>query len=374
MLVFCKGFDADFAFATAEDGRVFAWGGGGRALFSRTSSTKDAHAVTSVLPITGELLQQDHGKERETTAGSKPELASLSTSCFLLPQELPALSAVSARQIGCGRSAGHIAIVTTSGKCFTWGKGEYGELGVALPSTASATTDGLHHVLPIGSRSSPVATASVGNAHTVVATTDGRLFAWGGNWSGQLGVGAVKRGGVADKRLRFCFPAPTAVEALNNVQVLRVSCGAAHTGVVSADGQLFTFGCGDGGRLGLGSNEDSSSPQLVTALADMVVLDVCCGSWHSLCLAAQRRAKSLPSSSTSPTRRRTSKRAGAHVADEDGDGQGGYVYSFGSGLQGQVRLIVVALDGVVAVADEVVGDSQLGLGKQKTAALPSKRG
>jgi hypothetical protein len=341
VLVFCKGFDADFAFATAEDGRMFAWGGGGRAPFSHTGNTKDAHAVASVSPLTDELTQQEHMKERKATPASKSERASLSTSCFLLPQELPALSAVSAQQLACGRSAGHIALVTTSGKCFTWGKGEYGELGVTLSSTASATTDRLHHVQSIGTRSSPVVVVSVGNSHTAVATADGRLFAWGGNWSGQLGVGAAKRGGVVDKRLRFCFPAPTAVEALNNVQVARVSCGAAHTGVISADGQLFTFGCGDGGRLGLGSNEDASSPQLVMALVDMVVLDVCCGSWHSLCLAAQRRAKAVPSSSASPTKRRASERVGVQIADGDGGGQSGYVYSFGSGLQGQVRCILL---------------------------------
>lgn len=258
---------------------MFAWGGSGRAFFSRSNaSNKDTQAILNLSPMTTEPTQPE-----ETKPANGPSASSLTTtSCFLLPQELPQLSAMSVQQLACGRSAGHIALLTASGECFTWGKGECGELGVNLSSAASARTDTLHHVRPIGARSSPVAAASVGNSHTVVATADGRLFAWGGNWSGQLGVGAARRGGVVDKRLRFCFPAPTAVEALSKVHISRVSCGAAHTGVVSAYGQLFTFGCGDGGRLGLGSNDDASSPQLVTVLADMVVLDVCCGGWHSL--------------------------------------------------------------------------------------------
>ncbi len=33
-------------------------------------------------------------------------------------------------------------------------------------------------------------------------------------------------------------------------RVKKLSCGAAHTGVITEAGQLYMFGCGDGGRLG----------------------------------------------------------------------------------------------------------------------------
>ena len=35
-------------------------------------------------------------------------------------------------------------------------------------------------------------------------------------------------------------------------------CGAAHTGVVTDDGEVYVWGCGDGGRLGLGASQMSS--------------------------------------------------------------------------------------------------------------------
>ncbi|RLN88510.1 hypothetical protein BBJ28_00026179, partial [Nothophytophthora sp. Chile5] len=94
--------------------------------------------------------------------------------------------------------------------------------------------------------------------------------------AGQLALGTTKRAWVKDKRPELCFPSPTLVEAMQTKRITRVSCGAAHTVLASADGQLFTFGCGDGGCLGFGNNDDSFHPQLVVALEKHVVLDACC--------------------------------------------------------------------------------------------------
>ena len=48
-----------------------------------------------------------------------------------------------------------------------------------------------------------------------------------------------------------------------------VSCGAAHTGVITDFGEVYVWGCGDGGRLGLGASRMGTvlSPVRVTAAA-----------------------------------------------------------------------------------------------------------
>jgi alpha-tubulin suppressor-like RCC1 family protein len=218
-------------------------------------------------------------------------------------------------------------MTSDKGECFTWGRGGYGELGAdSCEYGGKAIMEEPGRVAML--EDSQVIAVSVGNAHTTAITDKGRLFAWGSCWSGQLGVGDSKRAGVKDKHLQLCFPTPTIVEALQGKRITRVSCGAVHTAAVAADGQLFTFGCGDGGRLGLGSNDDSFHPQLVNALEKHVVLDVCCGSWHTLCIARER-------DETFPV---IAPRRGREVsATNTSDHTGGYVYSFGSGLQGQVR-------------------------------------
>ncbi|ETP45831.1 hypothetical protein F442_07818 [Phytophthora nicotianae P10297] len=304
-----SGFDANFAFARTEDGLVYAWGGAGRAIFDEAT----AKASRSKIQQQEEVEQNKH----HARGGDG--------SCFLFPRLISSLSSRHSKHIACGRTGGHVAITSDKGECFTWGRGEYGELGTnTCESGAKAVTEEptrvkmLNKVLVIA--------VSVGNTHTAAITDKGRLYTWGGCWSGQLGLGESKRAGVKDKHLQLCFPTPTIVEALQSKRITRVSCGAVHTAVVSADGQLFTFGCGDGGRLGLGSNDGSFHPQHVSALENHVVLDVSCGSWHTLCIAREREE-------TFPVR---APRRVLVTATNCNGSNGGFVYAFGSGLQGQV--------------------------------------
>ncbi|KAH7474659.1 putative E3 ubiquitin-protein ligase HERC3 [Phytophthora ramorum] len=321
-----SGFDANFAFARTDDGQVFAWGGGGRAVFNEPTCRPNVQ------------LQEPAEQSKEAVDRVNSARGGDGGSCFLFPRSVPRLSSKRPMHIACGRTGGHVAMTSSKGECFTWGKGEYGELGTnTCEYGGKGITEFPVHVESL--QNSYIALVSVGNTHTAAITDKGRLYTWGSCWSGQLGLGESKRAGVKDKHLQLCFPTPTFVEALQSRRITRVSCGAVHTAVVSADGQLFTFGCGDGGRLGLGSNEDSFHPQLVRALENNVVLDVCCGSWHTLCVARERE-EAFPT--------RAPRRVLGVSATTSADSAGGFVYSFGSGLQGQ-----------------------LGLGKQKLAALPT---
>jgi hypothetical protein len=45
-------------------------------------------------------------------------------------------------------------------------------------------------------------------------------------------------------------------EKLLSVNVVVVGCGPHHVAVLSEDGEMYTWGRGDGGRLGLGHEED----------------------------------------------------------------------------------------------------------------------
>jgi alpha-tubulin suppressor-like RCC1 family protein len=68
------------------------------------------------------------------------------------------------------------------------------------------------------------------------------------------------------------------------VAIWKVACGFRHTALISSTGQLYTFGHGECGRLGLGDEYSYSAPQLVTKLAMQGVrcIEVACGREHSM--------------------------------------------------------------------------------------------
>jgi len=70
---------------------------------------------------------------------------------------------------------------------------------------------------------------------------DGSLavFMWGRGEDGQLGLGDT-----SDQ------DEPTYVDALRGVGVRQIACGSGHTVVLTTDGEVFTWGRGDDGRLG----------------------------------------------------------------------------------------------------------------------------
>lgn len=65
------------------------------------------------------------------------------------------------------------------------------------------------------------------------------------------------------------LPSPCLVPGLETIRVQAISAGCEHSGVITEDGKLFTWGHGDGGRLGHGDNEPRTVPTQVIALDKM---------------------------------------------------------------------------------------------------------
>ena len=109
------------------------------------------------------------------------------------------------------------------------------------------------------------------NAHSAAVGEDGSLFVWGPGEHGRLGTG-----NTATRR------APTRVGGLP-APVRQVATGQYHTGIVMEAGDLLMCGRGEYGRLGLGDEEDRTTPTLVARVLfdGEAVLMVACGRVHT---------------------------------------------------------------------------------------------
>ncbi|CEO97817.1 CAP-Gly domain-containing protein [Plasmodiophora brassicae] len=72
------------------------------------------------------------------------------------------------------------------------------------------------------------------------------------------------------------------------VVVQQVASGDRHFLALDSEGVIYSWGCGQDGALGNGSLQDQNVPTVVSSLAERVV-EIGCGSRHSICLTDQQR-------------------------------------------------------------------------------------
>lgn len=109
-----------------------------------------------------------------------------------------------------------------------------------------------------------ITSVSAAENHSLAATRDGKVYAWGSNRFGQLGYNSNSVG----KDDRFI---PRKVDELKRMFVVKVASGLRHSVVLCEDGKVFTFGDNSSGQLGIvGSSPGNGKVYRVNALWDAV--------------------------------------------------------------------------------------------------------
>ena len=93
-----------------------------------------------------------------------------------------------------------------------------------------------------------------GGGHTLAVVHPGSVYAFGLNRTGQLGDGSY--------HARPC-PSPRAVRLPSNLAVSWIACGEEFSAAVTGEGQLFMWGFGGSGQLGLGNSGSMRVPRQV---------------------------------------------------------------------------------------------------------------
>lgn len=208
-------------------------------------------------------------------------------------------------------SKAHGVALSATGEIFSWGDNAHGELGVAATSAAEVARNRATVVTTLANYRAVAASAAGQHSVAVcdrVAGHDGVVFAWGSNSCGQLGVGSASKDSVAPGPPSSSSPFPRAlvlhqVSALRSLRIRQVSCGSLYSLALSDEGQVYAWGCSDGGHLGLGNlglspkskgsaasktqqHAHTTPTRVGGALSTLVVLSIACGAWHSACVAA----------------------------------------------------------------------------------------
>lgn len=135
-----------------------------------------------------------------------------------------------------------------------------------------------------------VITVAAGSFHSGAVTESGVVYMWGQNSAGQCAV--VNQDSV---------PEPNSVSISDSenshllpIKILQLACGEEHTLALSLSREIWAWGSGC--QLGLLTTSfPVSKPQKVEHLAGRVVLQIACGTYHSLALV-----QCLPSQDIKP--------------------------------------------------------------------------
>jgi uncharacterized repeat protein (TIGR02543 family) len=187
--------------------------------------------------------------------------------------------------------AGHnfSSLLSNEGRLFMWGNNQAGQLGIG-------NLNDLYSSLPIEitdkfllNDNEHIIDISLGMDHSIAVTSQGRVFTWGRNRYGELGKGTS---GIYDNEL-------SPDEITNNFNldeddfIVKVYAGSEYSMALSNQGRLFSWGRGNDGRLGNGSWEMVLLPTEITGnfdlLSNEVINEVFCGSSHSLVLTSINR-------------------------------------------------------------------------------------
>ena len=127
-----------------------------------------------------------------------------------------------------------------------------------------------HTVDQLASLTGQLSQVAFGKKHMVALTRSGDVFTLGDGSLGQLGHGSTEASSE-----------PQLVKALQGRSIAQVCCGETHCLALSASGDVYTWGQGVDGQLGLGEGSVALVPRYVRALHGSPVKMIAAGGAHS---------------------------------------------------------------------------------------------
>lgn len=215
-----------------DEGKIFSWG--------TRRKIKDKELLTQMIKKSSEtpVLESQHGEKFvKISAGSFHTLAltengniwifgtfkyGVATQDNPSPGHLMLVHAISNSlfdgpivKLDCGWT--HCIVQSASGRIFTWGRGDYGQLGRSCNQSHDSNPHPIEDLLCLNS-------FQCGSEHNLAITNDGRLFTWGWNEHGMCATGDESN-----------VVKPTEVKAVSKLFSVDCGAGAGHCFLLCRD-------------------------------------------------------------------------------------------------------------------------------------------
>ncbi|GMF41206.1 unnamed protein product [Phytophthora fragariaefolia] len=274
--------------AVASDGAVYSWGYNDRGQLGLGSTISKSHTPRMIdslrekYHITTAAVSYHHS----AVVSSNGELLMFGMNdCGQLgldhtqhqhtPQLVDSLSSQVITKVACGLY--HTIAVSSSGEVYSFGKNDYGQLGLGHARNIKVPT---LVKTSLGESDEKIVAVSCGYYHTVTISEKGKLITWGRNDYGQLGIGSKDH-----KNSAQFVPLPL------SSKIKTASCGCYHTLILMSNGRVMVFGRNNKGQLGAGSrtlpSADLPLPVPSNSLANDEVVRIAAGFYSSYILTGR---------------------------------------------------------------------------------------
>lgn len=273
--------------ALASDGTLYAWGTNANGQLGNNSTTQSTVPVVAVLPAAYGYAQvaggnsyslglRADGKAYAWGSNAGGALGDGTNTQRLVPVAVSQGAVpVDMRFAQVSTGFRHSLALAANGTLYAWGRNLEGQLGIGSTTNSNFPLTVSQGDIPVGTRFVQI---TAGYYHSLALAADGTLYAWGLNSAGQLGDGTTTNRTI-----------PVAVTMPAGVRFVQVSAANAHSLALAADGTVYAWGTNFTGQVGIGTAAASLVPVAVSQ-GDIPVgtrfVQVAAGSDHSLALAA----------------------------------------------------------------------------------------
>jgi uncharacterized repeat protein (TIGR02543 family) len=269
--------------ALTESGALYTWGQGNKGQLGLNSSggANTPRKIMDRFPTNDQIIQismggyhssalTESGKVFTWGDGESGQLGRGNYYISLIPVDITHKFPIEDKVVYISMGADHSSALSEQGKVFMWGSNGAGQIGNNSIEFATEPVN----ITPNFPIEEQVSQLAINGYHSSVLMESGKVFTWGGNSFGQLGDGTN-----SNKRL------PT--EITNNVpvgeKIVQLALGEIHTSMLSDSGKIFTFGRNNYGQLGNNTTIESWLPVEVmyTPSIEDQIVQLSNGGYHS---------------------------------------------------------------------------------------------